>query len=547
LSFELLDCQREATLATVADSLAAGLREAGVELVYGLPGGENVEVIDALRRVGIRFVLVHHEASAAFMADATARLTGTPGVCLTTLGPGAANAVVGVAHAYLDRAPVLILTAQVPEHLHAYHTHQLIDLPALVAPITKGSLQVRPENAWDAIPAAIQLAMSGRPGPVHVQISNDDAAQPAPERRADHEPVRPDAPAPADFTVARALFVQARRPAIVVGLGLEPERPYDALRRLAEVAGAPVITTPKAKGALPDDHPLAAGTIGLTRTDPAYAILDEADCILAAGFDVVELVKPWDQRAPLIWLAPWANADPELAAHAVCVGRMRPTLEELATVAYAPAADWGAARVAHYRAALARQTLPTPAPDRMLPQAVLAAIRRATPRDAILTVDVGSHKILASLTWPTYTPNSFLVSNGLSSMGSGLPAAIAAGIVSPGRTIICATGDAGLAMTLGELGTLARSGQPVIMVVFNDAALDLIRAQQLRAGKQVYGVEFANPDFMRIAEAYGIDGYRVNSEEQCAAAVAAAIAAQRPALIEAMIDPVSYPTTPRVN
>src|SRR5262245_28051718 len=165
-------------MATVADSLAAGLGEAGVEIVYGLPEGENVEVVDALRRAGLRFVLVHHESSAVFMADATARLTGTPGVCLTTLGPGVANAVVGVAHAYLDRAPVLILTAQVPDHLRPQHTHQFIDLGALFAPITKGSLQATPGNAGSIVPRAIQLATSGRPGPVHIQVSNDVAAQP---------------------------------------------------------------------------------------------------------------------------------------------------------------------------------------------------------------------------------------------------------------------------------------------------------------------------------------------------------------------------------
>jgi acetolactate synthase-1/2/3 large subunit len=481
------------------------------------------------------------------MADASARLTGRPGVCLTTLGPGATNAIAGVAHAYLDRAPVLFLTAQVPQHLHAYHTHQLVDLPALLAPITKGSLQVQPANAWDIIPAALQLATSGRPGPVHVQLANDIAAQPAPTRPANSVPAGPAEPQHTGCTAVRELLGQARRPVIVAGLGLEPERPYAGLRRLAEALGAPCITTPKAKGALPDDHPLAAGTIGLTRTDPAYALLDQADCILAAGFDVVELVKPWDQRAPLIWLAPWANANPQLAAQAICVGQLGPVLEHLGTAAYTPAADWGSVRVAGYRAELAAQRLPTPAPGRMLPQAVLAALRRAAPRDAILTVDVGSHKILASLTWPTYAPNSFLVSNGLSSMGFGLPAAIAASIVSPGRSVICATGDAGLAMALGELGTLVRTGQPVIVVVFHDAALDLIRAQQLRAGKPAYGTEFANPDFVRIAEAYGIAGHRVASEQQCDAALAAAFAARRPALIEAMIDPISYPTTPPVN
>ncbi len=531
-------------MATVAEHVAAHLRAAGVEFVFGLPGGENVELLDALQRAGLRFVLTHHESSAVFMADATARLTGTPGVCLTTLGPGAANAIAGVAHAYLDRAPVLVLTAQVPETVRPQQTHQFIDLQALFAPITKGSFQVRPDSAPEAIPTALHLATSGRPGPVHVQISNDTATQPVDTRQAAPPPPQPAAPAPAACADARALLAQARRPAIVVGLGLEPERPYAVLRQLAEAIGAPVITTPKGKGALPDDHPLAAGTIGLTRTDPAYAILDEADCILAIGFDVVELVKPWDQAAALIWLAPWPNADPTLAARVECIGRLGPALGELATAACATTQDWGAARVAQYRAALAGRELPIPANDRMLPQWVLATLRGVTPRDVIFTSDVGSHKILASLTWPTYAPNSFLVSNGLSSMGFGLPAAIAAGSVSNGRPVICVTGDAGMMMALGELGVLARLKMPVIVVVFHDAALDLIRAQQLRAGKPMYGTEFTNPDFVQVAKAYGIAGYRVTSEARCADAVATALATRGPTLIEAMIDPVSYPTTP---
>jgi acetolactate synthase-1/2/3 large subunit len=528
---------------TVANSLAAGLREAGIEIVFGLPGGENVEVVAALRRAGIRFVLVHHESSAVFMADAAARLTGTPGVCLTTLGPGAANAMAGVAHAALDRAPVLILTAQVPDHLRPQYTHQFVDLGALFAPVTKGSLQATPGNARSIVPRAIQLATNGRPGPVHIQVSNGVAAQPAdpaPAAQAQASPTQP----PVDYAAALALLARARRPVIVAGLGLEPERPYDALRALAEAAGAPVIATPKGKGALPEDHPLAAGTIGLTRMDPAYAILDEADCIIAVGFDVVELVKPWDQEAPLIWLAPWPNADPQLPAQVECVGPLGPALLALAQAEYRPDARWGAARVEQLRAALAGRPLPPPAVGRMLPQSVLAALRRATPRDTIVTTDVGSHKILASLSWPALAPNSFLLSNGLSSMGFGLPAATAAAMVSPGRTVVCLTGDAGLAMTLGEIGVLARYNLPAIVVVFNDGALDLIRSQQRRAGHAVYGTEFANPDFMRIAEAYGLAAERVANEQQCEAAIAVAVAAARPVLIEAFIDPASYPTTP---
>jgi acetolactate synthase-1/2/3 large subunit len=509
-----------------------------------MPGGESVEVLDGLRRRGIWFVLVHNEPSAVFMADATARLTGKPGVCLTTLGPGAANAVVGVAHAYLDRSPVLLLTAQIPDRLHPRHTHQWVDLQALFKPITKHSFKLAPASADETVCAALALATSGRPGPVHIQVTNQDAAQPALPGPAPLEKPLGAGAAVSPISMAREVLARSRRPIIVAGLGLEPEKPYTALRKLAEAAAAPVITTPKGKGSLPDDHPLAAGTIGLTRGDPAYQLLDEADCVLALGFDVVELVKPWDQPAPLIWVAPWANDDPPLNAQVELVGPMQPVLEHLAVSSYAAAPDWGTARVAAHRELLNRQVLPTLARGRMLPQAVVRAVRASVPPDSVLATDVGSHKILSGLAWPAYAPNSFLVSNGLSSMGFALPAAMAASLARPGRPTVCFTGDAGLAMVIGELGLLARLQTPVIVVVFNDGALDLIRSQQVRAGKHVYGTEFVNPDFTQIAAAYQIDACRVSSEEECAEAVRAAVAAARPALIEALIDPVSYPTAP---
>ena len=538
----------------VADALARALIEAGIDLVFGLPGGEVVAVLDAMRRKGIRFILAHNESSAVFMADAVARLTGKPAACLTTLGPGAANAVAGAAHAYLDRSPALIITAQVPDRLHGRHTHQLVDLPALYAPITKGSFKLRPAGAAETVRAALELARHGRPGPVHLQISNEDASQealagspvegpfpPLPELSSAHDQ-------PERLVAARRLLTQARRPVIVAGLGLEPERPYEALRALAEAANAPVITTPKGKGALPDDHPLAADAIGLTRTDPIYALLDEADCIVAIGFDVVELVKPWDQVAPLIWVAPWTNEDPTLPAEVAFAGPMTPVLQQLADSPFPPlgaqGGDWGGARVATYRKELAQPALPPPAPGRLLPQTVMQAVRDNIPRETLVAVDVGSHKILGALTWPTYAPNRFFVSNGLSCMGFALPATIAASLVLPNEPIVCFTGDAGLAMVMGELGLLARLQTPVIVVVFNDSALDLIRSHQIRSGHPVYGTEFISPDFVGIAQAYGLQAYRVASEAACAAAVQAAVAAGRPTLIEAMIDPVSYPTTP---
>jgi acetolactate synthase-1/2/3 large subunit len=535
----------EAAVPLLADVLAQGLHEAGVETVFGLPGGENTELLDAFRRQGIGFVLVSNESSAVYMADVTARLTARTGVCLTTLGPGATNAVAGVAHAYLDRAPVLVITAQTPDQLLPYHTHQVVNLQALFAPVTKKSVTLTPERASEVLQAALKLTLQGRPGPVHLGLSNEAAGQPARQTNRDRSDAhRSKALPPAELAGARERWLGANRPVIMVGLGMEPARPYDALRALAESVDAPVITTPKAKGSLPADHRLAAGTIGLTRTDPAYQILDEADCILAVGFDVVELVKPWDQPAPLIWSAPWVNTDPVIPAEFDLVGPMEDVLQQLTASASATAANWGPVRVARLRAELAQVTAPSPGPGRLLPQTVLEIVRQNIPRDSVLTTDVGSHKILWGLAWPSYVPNRYMVSNGLSGMGFGLPAAIAAGLALPSRPTICITGDGGLAMVLGELGLLAQLQLPVIVVVLNDGALDLIRSAQLRAGKQKFGTEFKNPDFGQIASAYQLDGYRVTNQVECVEAIKAAVAASRPALIEVMIDPVSYPTTP---
>ncbi|MEZ4681963.1 MAG: thiamine pyrophosphate-binding protein [Caldilineaceae bacterium] len=392
---------------TVAEVLIDQLAEAGVEVIFGLPGGEVVEILDAIRRKGLRFVLTHNEASAVFMADALARMTGKPGVSLSTLGPGATNAVTGVAHAYLDRAPVIHITAQKPDNLLPDYTHQVLDLHALYHPITKGTFHLTAADAAATIAHAINLIQSGRPGPVHLQISNEEAGLEAREARAQVGEMRQATHrAEESLQEARRILRMAQRPVIVAGVGLEPEGPYDALRELAEAAQAPLIVTPKVKGALSDRHPLAAGTIGLTRTDAVYEILDEADCVIAVGFDVVELVKPWHHAAPLIWLAPWENVDPVLPAAVELVGPLTPLLQQLADSDFVTAADWGAQRVTALQAKHTAQPLPTPAPGRLLPQTMLAALRNHLPDDAMLAVDVGSHKIFSSLHLADLCPQS---------------------------------------------------------------------------------------------------------------------------------------------
>ncbi len=524
---------------TVAQHIAQFLKEEGVQFVFGLPGGASLPLIEGFRKVGIQFVLVRNESSAVYMAEVTARLTNSVGVCLVTLGPGATNAYAGVANAWLDRSPVLIFTADFPEEVKSGHTHQVLDLEAIFKPVTKQTDSIQADDCLNQVYRAVQSAKFGRPGPVHLRLTGqvaDTLVEPEPITRIIQRP----APLP-DITPAHAALAKAKKPVIVAGLGLEPERPYSQLLKLAESLQAPVIDLPKSRGCFPSSHSLFAGTIGLTQTDPAYEILDEADCVIAVGFDPVELVKPWDHPAPLIWVNNWANEDPQIPAILNMVGSMIESLELLMDTDCTPDASWGTARVAQHHAKLAKRPYPEPENGRLLPQTVLTAIRRHLHDHCLVSTDVGSHKILTALDWQTDVPNRYMVSNGLSAMGYGLPAAIAANLVLDEPTV-CVHGDGGFQMVLGELGLLTESDRCVISVVMNDSALDLIRAKQLRREEAPFGTEFVNPNFADIAKGYGIDHYLVRDEAQCETAVQQALKNNRPAIIEAMIDPVSYPT-----
>jgi len=555
-------------MATVAETVAQSLHDAGVRLAFGMPGGEVVSVMEALRGVGIGFELMHHEQSAVFAADAYARATGKPGCALTTLGPGALNAVPGIGHAWLDRAPVVLITAQKPDSVLPDYTHQVVDLQAVIGPIVKRTLKVTPQNAASEVPPTVALTMQGRPGPVHLQISNEEAelsiegasVQTARQMSFGEGELNGNGGLPDGDQLARAreIVTKASRPVVLAGLGLEPEAPYDALRALAEAADAPVIVSPKGKGALSDDHPLSAGVIGLTRTDPVYEILEEADCVVAVGFDVVELVKEFslpkgrqtglateNESVPLVWIANWANYDPVLPAAVELVGPMAEALVHLADSEFSTDVQWGESRVRALRAKLAAVPLPTPGPGHLLPQQLLESMRRHLPAEALLAVDVGSHKIFGSLEWPTLSPNCFALSNGLSCMGFGLPAAIGTALAKPDELATCLIGDGGMLMCLGELAVLARLDLPVIVVVAVDNAIDLIRSHQIRQGKKPFGTEFPAPDFCKIAAGHGIAAERVTTPEGCDEALAQAAAARAPFLIEAIIDPIGYPTTPR--
>ncbi len=532
--------------ATVATAVADGLQAAGIDTVFGLPGGENVHLMEAMRQTGLRFVLSEHENAAAFMAGAASQLTRRPTACLTTLGPGAVNCVAGVAHAFLDRCPVLVLTAQMAPSLQDRHTHQLVDLHRLFAPITKATLDVTPEGAATAVRDALRIATSGIPGPVHLQIPNDVAAlgteqmdgEVAPPIVGDGQPPV----APAELARAAAGLTAAERPVIVVGLGLEPEGPYAELRAFAERIGAPVLAAPKAKGAFPASHPLGSETIGLTRTDPGYDLIAEADRVIAVGMDVVEVVLPWSVEAPVLWIAPWHDRIGAATAEQALIGPLGPTLADLTERLPECRSDWGVDRAAHYRQLRRRRSHEAAAgasSGAIAPQTVLTEAQAALPDDAVITTDVGSHKILAALEWDVELPNRYLVSNGLSVMGFG-PASAAGAALTGHEPVLCLTGDAGLLMCAGGLTTLAQIETPVLMVVLVDGALDLIRAHQRRSGAQPFGTEFPAPDVERIGAAFGLPAVTVDTSSGLRAELSQGLARRGASVIGVRIDPECY-------
>ena len=532
--------------ATVATAVADGLQAAGIDTVFGLPGGENVHLMEAMRQTGLRFVLSEHENAAAFMAGAASQLTRRPAACLTTLGPGAVNCVAGVAHAFLDRCPVLVLTAQMAPSLQDRHTHQLVDLHRLFAPITKATLDVTPEGAATAVRDALRIATSGMPGPVHLQIPNDVAAlgteqmdgEVAPPIVGDGQPPV----APAELARAAAGLTAAERPVIVVGLGLEPEGPYAELRAFAERIGAPVLAAPKAKGAFPASHPLGSETIGLTRTDPGYDLIAEADRVIAVGMDVVEVVLPWSVEAPVLWIAPWHDRIGAATAEQALIGPLGPTLADLTERLPECRSDWGVDRAAHYRQLRRRRSHEAAAgasSGAIAPQTVLTEARAVLPDDAVITTDVGSHKILAALEWDAELPNRYLVSNGLSVMGFG-PASAAGAALTGHEPVLCLTGDAGLLMCAGGLTTLAQIETPVLMVVLVDGALDLIRAHQRRSGAEPFGTEFPAPDIERIGAAFGLPAVTVDTSSGLRAEFSQGLARRGASVIGVRIDPECY-------
>jgi acetolactate synthase-1/2/3 large subunit len=522
----------------VADVLAKAIKKEGVDYIFGYPGGEVTHFIEAARQVGIRFILTKHENTASFMAGAFGEITGKPGVCVSTLGPGATNMATGVANAYLDRAPLIAITGNMNTAISQYATHQTLDLIALYNPITKWSGSVEPESCAQIISKAIKVAKSGVQGPVHLNMASNIAAMEVEPKDWELAPDRSVSTFTGDINQVCEDIKKAKRPIILAGLGVVKYNAHKELTQLAETLRVPVITPPKAKGIIPEDHALSAGVIEMLGDKILAEMIESADLILAIGYDVVELDKQWScHHIPTINIDMIPNLDQFYPSYCDVFGDIKAIISAMLKK-LEPESKWEQKEIDDYKERLFK-TITKPS-ENMASHQVVKLTREIMPRDTIATCDVGAHKMLVGQMWTTYEPRTFLMSNGLSSMGFGLPTAMAAKLLNPEKPVVAIIGDGGFGMSMAELETCVRENIPVIVVILDDRTLSLIRMNQERKDFPSYGVTFGNTDLNKLAESFGAFGAKVENIQDYRKALKRALELNKPAVIQAVVDPKPY-------
>lgn len=534
-----------------ADVLAARLYDAGCRHAFGMPGGEVLTLVDALERAGISFILCKHENAAAFMAEGAWHRTGAPGILVATVGPGALNGVNAVANAHQDRVPMIVLAGCVDADEAQTYTHQVLDQTQVFRPITKASFTLNTGAAHVIADKAVGIATEGRPGPVHIDVPISVAVTPIspeiPPRRAVAEPV---VPAPAKLQEMQTALARAERPVLIVGVdalnqGFDTRRANmaDVLRDFVETFNVPVITTYKAKGLLPEDHPLALGGAGLSPKADKILLpfVGQADLIIGLGYDPIEMRTGWrDFYFPGIQTMIDITAEPNHhymhQATTNVIGDCAETLKAMAE-GVTPRPTWAAGQIEEAKSAL---DAAFPRDDVWGPAAVIDTCRATLPRTALATADSGAHRILLSHMWECYAPRGLMQSSALCTMGCAIPLAMGAQVVERDRTVVSFSGDAGFLMVAGELSTAAELGLKTIFVVFVDASLSLIELKQRQRQLNNAGVDFAKHDFAAIGRAFGGAGHTVTSRTELEAALEAAQNADTFTVIAAVIERGAY-------
>jgi len=497
----------------VAQLLVSCLENESVEYVFGLPGEENLQVIDAIASSSIRFITTRDERGAAFMADTYGALTGKAGVCLSTLGPGAINLLLGVANAQLDSHPLVALTAQAGLDRLYKESHQVVDLVSLFRPVTKwGDLVTLPGSAPELIRKAFKQAQTERPGATFVILPEDVAERPA---VGEPLPVNvPHDPSPSIDQVHRAaqVLAQATHPVVLAGAGVARDQAMASLLRFSERLQVPVATTFLGKGVFPDDHPNALGTIGFMVKDYANFGFDRADVVVAVGYDLVEYApsqwNPARDKQIVHVHRTVAEVDANYTLAVGLQGSIGETLDEIAAERDLHPLGGGVSPVKK----LVREELERGAADDAFPLSparIVADIREAMGRQDIVLCDTGAAKMWMARLYPTYAPNTCLISNGLATMAFALPGAFAAKLAFPDRKVLAAVGDGAFLMSAAEIETAVREQVPIVILVWVDGGYGLIGwKQDIHFGRRT-AVSFDNPDFVRYAESFGARGYAI--------------------------------------
>ncbi len=524
----------------VAQLLVACLENEGVEYVFGLPGEENLHVIDAIADSSIRFVTTRDERGAAFMADTYGTLTGRAGVCLATLGPGALNLILGIANAQLDSHPLVALMAQAGLNRLYKESHQVVDLVALYRPVTKwGDMITLRDAAPEMVRKAFKQAQTERPGATFIVLPEDVA-----ERLTDATPLKvnvPRDPSPSEEQVHRAAHAlsQAKRPVVLAGAGVARDQAVAALRRFSERFRMPVATTFQGKGVMPDDHPNALGTIGFMVKDYANFGFDQADVVVAVGYDIVEYSpvrwNPDGDKRIIHIHRTVAEVDANYELEVGVQGSIGEALDAIAEASVVHPVTGAVPPVKD----LLREEWERGAADASFPMAparIVHDIRASMGRDDIVLCDTGAAKMWMARLYPTYEPNTCLISNGLATMAFALPGAIAAKMVHPERKVLATMGDGAFLMSVAELETAVRERVPLVVLVWIDGGYGLIGwKQDIHFGRRS-AVSFGNPDFVTLAESFGAAGYEIHAADELLPTLDEALAGDGVSVIACPVD-----------
>jgi acetolactate synthase-1/2/3 large subunit len=521
----------------VSEYIANQLFEQGVRFVFGIPGGPSIPYMEAFRNRGIEFILVSNESTAGIMADVMARLTGIPGVCHSTMGPGATNLSTGVGGALLDRSPVLVLTSEIGEGMISRNTQMNINHQELFKPLTKATFRMNAGSAREVMASALRICKTETPGPVHIGLPTDIHDS---EIELQPDPVIP--PAGKEFqndlVAIRSLLKKSRRAVLAIGLTAARYNVRNELLAFLEKHPIPVVVTPMARELIPHSHPCFAGVLFHSASNFLEDITEKADLVIGLGYDPVEFnYESWMPDIPLVHFDVSDESLPYSGKFVRFTGKPSGWFEYLEGLD-STFKDDQEAEIKKVRRKIA--SVFEGLTVHFGPAAVLKILQDELPDDVVLTSDVGSHLHLAGQFWQIGESGKFIITNGWSGMGFGIPAALAAQLNNRSATVACITGDGGFLMMAGEIITARRYNLPVKIIVFSDSELNLIKVKQSWKKLSPYGTILYEGDLFKSGTFLGISVLRADSHETMRSAVRKAMEVDEPVIINAVIDPEEY-------